>query len=185
MLFSVKDPRSLVYPSVQRLKFMTTAPSSRSYPFLATAGDFVYIWGGQGDPEPEIVSLCHREKKKPMTWTRQVTKGPHPPAGQCRRACTASGGYLYLYVGCAEAKGGTLCRLNTETWEWCILCEDVDGGPGKVTGCCGMILYQDFLLVVGRQTGCNARTNAVHRYSLITGKKCDQIGFFLIKIVIF
>ena len=154
-------------------------PSARAAPFIAALGKCVYMWGGRGDTEPETVFVYRCDTE---TWTRELTEGPHPPAGLRDGGCTISGRCLYLYGGWDEVSyHGDLYELNTNNWTW----RKVDGGgegPGKKTGC-RMIPYQDQLIVVGgnyditpssRQGGStyeSGYTNEVHSYNLATGKK--------------
>ena len=155
-------------------------PSARKDPFIASAGELVYLWGGVGNKEPETVFIYRHDTE---TWTREVTKGPHPPAGLRNGGCTISGQCLYLYGGFGgRSHHGDLYELNIKSWTWRKVCDGGAGGPGKKTGC-RMISYQDQLLVVGgycgkntpssRQAGASyegGRTNEVHSYSLTTGK---------------
>ena len=155
-------------------------PSARAWPFIASAGDLVYLWGGKGDAEPETVFLFHRETK---TWARQRTRGPHPPAGLDSGGSCISGQHLYIYGGrYRESRQGTLYELNTNSWTWRKLSDGGARGPGKKSSC-RMIPYQDQLLVVGgkyvetpssRQAGASYKhglTNEVHCYNLTTGKR--------------
>ena len=157
-------------------------PSARSSPFVASVGELVYLWGGAGDTEPEKVFIyCHDTE----TWTREVTTGPHPPAGLNNGGCTISGQCLYLYGGYGGgSRRGDLYELNIKNWTWRKVCDGGAGGPGKKAGC-RMISYQDQLLVVGgyygfgktlssRQAGASYErgwTNEVHSYNLTTGKR--------------
>ena len=159
-------------------------PSARFYPFIASAGDLTYLWGGRGDTEPEAVFIYHHDTE---TWTRKLTSGPHPPAGLRNGGCAMSGHNLYLYGGCNLSNFGDLYKLNTQTWQWRKVCDGSAGGPGKKWGC-RMISYQDQLLVVGgayhempssRQAGARYEkeefrhfvyTNEVHGYSLRSGR---------------
>ena len=156
-------------------------PSARVSPFIASAGDLTYLWGGVGDTEPEAVFIYHHDTE---TWTRRLTSGPHPPAGLHEGGCAMSGHNLYLYGGydISLSNCGDLYELNTQTWHWRKVST---GGPGKKWGC-SMILYQDQLLVVGgaydeipisRQVGARYEkeesfvcTNEVHGYSLTSGR---------------
>ena len=157
-------------------------PSARSSPFEASAGELVYLWGGHGDREPETVFIYRHDTE---TWTREVTKGPHPPAGLYDGGCTISGQCLYLYGGYdGGSRHGDLYQLNIKNWTWRKVCGGGAGGPGKKSGC-RMISYQDQLLVVGgfychdktprsRQAGASyqgGHTNEVHSYNLTTGKR--------------
>ena len=155
-------------------------PSARVMSFSAAAGENVYLWGGCGDTEPDIVFVYQRDTE---AWSRRLTKGPHPPQGLCGGGCAISGKRLYLYGG-YEGKSfyGELRELNMNSWWWINVCEGGKGGPGKKRGC-RMISYQDILLVVGgsyketpasKQPGAtysNGWTNEVHCYNLITGMK--------------
>ena len=157
------------------------SPSARVDPFIASAGNLVYLWGGQGDTEPEAVFLFHRDTK---TWARQCTRGPHPPAWVSYGGCCISGEHLYIYGGEDRElrQYGVLYELNTNSWTWRQLSDGNAGGPGKKSGC-RIIPYQDQLLVVGgfyhgmpssRQAGAsyeNLRTNEVHSFNLTTGKR--------------
>ena len=159
----------------------SNSPSARAYPFIASAGNLVYLWGGEGDTEPEAVFLFRRDTK---TWERQRTRGPHPLAGLCNGGCCISGEHLYIYGG--EYRGsrhGVLYELNTNSWTWRKLSDGDAAGPGKKSGC-RMIPYQDQLLVVGgfylempyssRQAGASYKdgcTNEVHSFNLTTGKR--------------
>ena len=160
-------------------------PSARRDQFIASAGELVYLWGGAGDTEPETVFI-YRHDDTETSWTREVTEGPHPPAGLSNGGCTISGQCLYLYGGnVGPLYHGDLYELNTKNWTWRKICGDGGaGGPGKKYGC-RMISYQDQLLVVGgyykgmpttsRQAGASydeyGRTNEVHSYNLTTGKR--------------
>ena len=159
---------------------LPSPPSARAVPFIAAAGKFVYLWGGVGDKEPEAVFIYRHDTE---TWTREVTKGPHPPAGLNDGGCTLSGQCLYLYGGAAGLSyHGDLYELNINNWTWRKVCDGGAGGPGEKYGC-RMISYQDQLLVVGgycdktpssRQAGASyegRRTNEVHSYNLTTGKR--------------
>ena len=156
------------------------APSARTDPFITSAGELVYLWGGEGD-EPETVFLYRHDTE---TWTRKVTKGPHPPAGLSNGGCTISGQCLYLYGGGVVGGSwhGDLYELNIKNWTWRKVCDGGAEGPGKKDGC-RMISYQDQLLVVGgrydktprsKQAGASyesGRTDEVHSYNLTTGKR--------------
>ena len=156
-------------------------PSARGCPFIASAGNLVYLWGGKGDTEPDAVFLFHRDTK---TWARQRTRGPHPPAGLGNGGCCISGQHLYIYGGWdGESRHGTLHALSTSSWTWRKLSDcDATGRPGKKNGCRMIPYHQDQLLVVGgrydkmpnsRQAGSSyedGRTNEVHSYNLTTGK---------------
>ena len=166
--------------------------SARAFPFIASAGNLSYLWGGHGDVEPEAVFIYHYDTE---IWTGMLTSGPHPPAGLSKGGCSIWGHYLYLYGGCEENqfKSGDLYELNTQNWQWRKLCDGSAGGPGKKMGC-KMILHQDQLLVVGgaydkmpgsRQAGARYEkdplinsiyTNEVHDYSLTSGRRCDCVG---------
>ena len=164
------------------MAFSSTPPSIRRVlPFIASAGELVYLWGGEGDTEPESVFIFRRDTE---TWTREVTKGPHPPAGLHNGGCTISGQCLYLYGGYAgRSQHGYLYELNIKNWTWKKVCDGSLGGPVKKSGC-RMVSYQDQLLVVGgdyghdktpssRQAGASyedGKTNEVHFYNLATGK---------------
>ena len=158
----------------------SAAPSARADPFIASAGELDYLWGGNGDREPDKVFIYRYDIE---TWTREVTKGQHPPAGLHDGGCTISGRCLYLYGGHAGgSRHGDLYELNIKNWIWRKVCDGGAGGPGKKEGC-RMISYQDLLLVVGghygntprsRQAGASyeyGRTNEVHSYNLTTGKR--------------
>ena len=163
---------------------------ARASPFVVSAGDFTYLWGGGGDTEPEAVFLYRHSTE---TLTRRLTSGPHPPAGLSNGGCAMSGHSLYLYGGYCKKNFEDLYELNTQTWLWRKLSDGSAGGPGKKSGC-KMISYQDQLLVVGgrcdeipssRQAGAryeqfgfrsSFRTNEVHGYSLTSGSRCHCVG---------
>ena len=167
-------------------------PSVNAYhPFVASAGDLTYLWGGRGDTEPEAVFIYHHGTE---ILTRRLTSGLHPPAGRHKGGCAMSGHSLYLYGGYdnIKRKCGDLYQLNTQTWQWRKLSDGSAGGPGK-NGGCKMISYQDQLLVVGgchdempssRQAGAEYEqffdssfsTNEVHGYSLTSGRRCHCVG---------
>ena len=155
-------------------------PSARAWPFIVSAGNLVYLWGGK-DKEPETVFIYRHDTE---TWTREVTKGPHPPAGLCNGGCNISGQCLYLYGGYdGRLQHGDLYELNIKSWMWRKVCDGgAAGEPGKKDGC-RIISYPDQLLLVGgyyskaptsRQAGAsyeNGLNNEVHSYSLTTGKR--------------
>ena len=169
-----------------------TLPSARIYPFIASAGDLTYLWGGRGDTEPKAVFIyCHDTE----TWTRRLTSGPHPSAGLSGGACVISGHNLYLYGGFdkKDCNCGNFYELNTQTWQWRKLSDGSSGGPGKKRGCRMVIHWDKLLLVVGgaydkmpssRQAGARYEkdtltkfffTNEVHGYSLTSGMcECVQ-----------
>ena len=166
-------------------------PSARFFPFVASASDLTYLWGGDGDTDPEAVFIYHHDTE---TWTRRHTSGPHPSAGLREGGCAMSGHNLYLYGGYDKNKlnCGDLYELNTQTWQWRKVSDGSAGGPGKKYGC-RMISCQDQLLVVGgcyieipssRQAGARYekagsyfRTNEVHGYSLTSGI-CHCVGVY-------
>ena len=161
-----------------------TVPTARNYPFIASTGDLTYLWGGEGDTEPEALFVYRHDAE---AWTRMLTSGPHPPAGLKGGCCAMSGHNLYFYGG-RDQKNlfcGNLYELNTQTWQWRKLSDGSAGVPGKKYGC-RMISYQDQLLVVGgyyaempssrqaeaRYEKCESSgtfTNEVHGYSLTSG----------------
>ena len=154
--------------------------SARDWPFIASAGKLVYLWGGLRDREPNSIFIYRHDTK---ARTREVTKGPHPPAGLHNGGCTISGQCLYLYGGYDGVSfHGDLYELNIKKWTWRNVFDGGAGGPGKKAGC-RMISYQDQLLVVGgvydktpgsRQAGaCSdaGKTYEVHSYNLTTGKR--------------
>ena len=165
-------------------------PSARALPFIASVGDLTYLWGGEGDTEPEAVFIYRHDTE---TWTRRLTSGPHPPAGLSRGGCAMSGNSLYLYGGYVnDCNCGDLYQLNTQTWQWRQLSDGSAGGPGKKCGC-RIISCLDQLLVVGgcydkmpssRQAGAKYEkrgvlgtyTNEVHGYSLTSGRRCHFVG---------
>ena len=166
-------------------------PSVRVSPFVASAGDLTYLWGGRGDNEPKAVFIYHHGTE---AWTRRLTSGPHPPAGLRNGGCAMSGHSLYLYGGDDKnnCKCGDLYKLNTRTWQWRKLSGGSAGGPGKKSEC-RMISYQDQLLVVGghydempssRQAGARYEkniygfffTDEVHGYSMTSGRRCHCVG---------
>ena len=155
-------------------------PSARRNSFIASAGELVYLWGGYGDNEPEKVFIYRHDTE---TWTREVTKGPHPPAELLNGGCTISGQCLYLYGGSSgRSWHGDLYELDIKNLRWRKVCDGGPRGPGKKEGC-RMISYQDQLLVVGgfygktpssRQAGASYErgwTNEVHSYNLTTGER--------------
>ena len=160
-------------------------PSSRVDPFIASAGDLTYLWGGEGDTEPEAVFLYRHDTE---TWTRRLTSGVHPPAGLSNGGCITSHHSLYLYGGCDKngSYSGILYELNLQTWQWTKLSDGISGGPGKKIGC-RLTLHHDQLLVFGGcykkmpnllqiganyendQFGTSVYTNEVHGYCLTSG----------------
>ena len=165
-------------------------PSARFSQFIASAGHFTYLWGGEGDTEPEAVFIYHHDTE---TWTRRLTSGSHPPTGLCSGGCAMSGHNLYLYGGYDKngSNCGDLYELNTLTWQWKKVSDGSAGGPGKKRWC-SMTSYQDQLLVVGGcynvmpssiqagaryEPGSFVRTNEVHRYSLTSGR-CHCVGVY-------
>ena len=163
--------------------YADAVPSARLCPFVASAGDLTYLWGGGGDTEPEAVFVYHHGTE---IWRRRHTSGPHPPAGLRNGGCAMSGHNLYLYGGYDKnlSNCGDLYELNTQTWQWRKVSDGSAGGPGKKYAC-RMISYQHQLLVVGgrydempssRQAGAGyefgneVRTNEVHGYSLTSGR---------------
>ena len=154
-------------------------PSARGNPFIASAGELAYMWGGWGNREHETVFIYHHNTEK---WMKQVTKGLHPPAGLDNGGCTISGQCLYLFGGeDGVSDHGGLYELDINNWLWRKVCEGDACGPGKKAGC-RIISHQDRLLVVGgyydktpssRQAGANYEgrwTNEVHSYDLIRSK---------------
>ena len=93
---------------------MDTLPSARFCPFIASAGDLTYLWGGQGDTEPEVVFIYSHYTQ---TWARRLTSGPHPPAGLRNGGCAMSEHNLYLYGGYEKNRSncGGLYELNPQT----------------------------------------------------------------------
>ena len=159
----------------------SATPSPRSSPFIASAGDLAYLWGGLGNTEPEAVFIYSEETE---TWMRKLTKGQHPPAGLRNGACCIADQHFYLYGGYDRSSHhGALFQLNLADWSWKELSNCSPGGPGKKSGC-EMVAYKHNLVVIGGfyggrpssiQAGSSyseyGRTNEVHSYSLATGKR--------------
>ena len=161
----------------------SSTPSRRSRPFVASAGDQAYLWGGKGDAEPEAVFI-YSEKTK--TWTKKLTKGQHPPAGLRNGACCIANQHFYLYGGYDDGSicHGALFQLNMIDWSWKELSKCSPGGPVRKIKC-KMAAYKHNLVVVGGFYGLAERpsstqagssydygmTNEVHSYSLATGKR--------------
>ena len=159
----------------------SATPSPRTSPFIASAGDLAYLWGGVGDTEPGAVFIYSEETE---TWTRKLTKGQHPPAGLCSGACCIANQHFYLYGGYGGSSShGALFQLNLADWSWKELSNCSPGGPGKKSGC-KMVAYKHNLVVIGGyyggrpssiQAGSSyddrGRTNEIHSYSLATGKR--------------
>ena len=150
-----------------------TPPSARCWPFIASTGKLVCLWGGRGDTEPESVFLFHRGTK---TWARQRTRGPHPPDQLYNGCCCISGQHFYIFGGwdAREHYHGVLYELNTNSWTWSKLSDGgAAGGPGKKDGC-RMMAYQDQLLIVGgipRSELSYYKDGEVHCFNLTTGKR--------------
>ena len=154
-------------------------PSPRRSSFLASAANRLYLWGGNGDAEPNTVHIFNINTE---TWVREFTKGPHPPAGLWNGGCSLAGLHIYFYGGYyGSSVSGSLYQLNTDGWSELSNCSA--GGPGRKQGC-RMILYKDQLVVVGGSYGYSKKpdskqpgsryklgfTNELHCYSLTTGK---------------
>ena len=156
----------------------SAAPSPRSRPFIVSAGDTAYLWGGDGDTEPKSV-FFYSEKTK--TWTNKLTQGQYPPAGLCNGACCVADQHFYLYGGSVVLSGhDALFQLNMADWSWKELSICSPGGPRKKDGC-RMVTCKHNIVIIG---GCERpsstqgessyqyrKTNEVHCYSLATGKR--------------
>ena len=156
-------------------------PSPRIRPFIASSGDLVYLWGGEGDTEPETVFLFHRDTE---TWARLLTRGPHPPAGLNNGGCCISRQHFYICGGNdGRSYPGVIYELDTNSWTWTKLSDGGARGPSNKKEGCRIMAYQDQLLVVGgysdelpssRQAGSSYEdgwTNEVHCFNLTTGKR--------------
>ena len=155
------------------------SPPPRSWSFLASAVDRLYLWGGYNDAEPNAV---HIYSVKTEAWMREITKGSHPPAGLRGGGCSTAGQHFYLYGGLDGSSWfGSLYQLNTDNWSWSELSNCSAGGPLRKSGC-RMFTYKDELILVGgfyrnepdsKQPGSRYErgwTNELHCYSLTTGK---------------
>ena len=154
------------------------SPPPGSLSFVASTRDTLFLWGGRGDAEPETV---YTYSVNTETWMKELTKGPHPPAGLNGGGCTLAGQCIYFYGGFyASSYSGTLYELNSDGFTWSKLSND--GGPPMKSGC-RMITYKDQVLVVGgwyksdevfsKQPGSRYErgyTNELHSYSLSAGK---------------
>ena len=120
------------------------SPPPGALSFVASTRDTLFLWGGSRYTEPETVYTYSINTE---TWMKELTKGPHPPAGLWDGGCTLAGRCIYLYGGeYSPSYSGTLYELNTDGFTWIKLSND--GGPLKKKGC-GMIIYMDQVLVVG------------------------------------
>ena len=161
-----------------------SAPSLRSFPFIASSGDLAYLWGGKGDnTDPRAVFIY---SVKIETWTRKLTEGQHPPLFLSDGACCIADQHFYLYGGYVRLScHGALFQLNLADWSWKELSNSSPGGPGKKFGCRMVACKHNLVLVGGcygdgkrpssTQAGSSyderGRTNEVHSYSLATGKR--------------
>ena len=48
--------------------YADAVPAATLNPFIASAGDLTYLWGGQGDTEPEAVFIYHHDSE---TYSRR------------------------------------------------------------------------------------------------------------------
>ena len=169
---------------------MAFEPSSRSSSTVASIKDSLYLWGGDGDTEPNTVHIYSVDTE---TWMKEFTKGPHPPARLRGGGCCLAGQHIYLYGGYdGSSRSGSLYQLNTDNWSWSELSNCSAGGPGRKNGFT-MKTYKDQLVVVGGFYGLNKEpdskqpgsryergwTNELHCYSLTTGKSeaslCEHV----------
>ena len=160
---------------------MATPTLRMSSPFIASAGDLAYLWGGQGDTGPGTVFIYSEETE---TWTRKLTKGQRPPAGLYNGACCIADRHFYVYGGYGGSSyHGALFQLNLADCSWKELSNCSPRGPGKKRAC-GMVTYKHNLVVVGGSYGVRpsstqagssydryGKTNEVHSYSLVTGNR--------------
>ena len=178
------DRRSCVYIMVKLLlspEKKTTMLSARCWPFVAsTRQDKLYLWGGEGDTEPETVYIYSVNTEK---WMKEFTMGPHPPARPEDGGCCLVGQHLYIFGGSVcGLYSGSLYQLNTNSLTWSELSNCSTGGPVRKDGC-RIIPYRDHLIVIGgyfghqepdsKQPGSRYEqrcTNELHCYSLSTGK---------------
>ena len=164
----------------------SATPVPRSLPFVASAGNLAYVWGGEGDTEPGAVFI-YSDSEKTKTWTRKVTKGQHPPTGLRDGACCIADQHFYLYGGSyLTSYHGALFQLNMADWSWKELSNCSPEGPGKKAGC-RMVAYKHKLVIVGGDCGKgpsstqagsdydHGKTNEVHSYSLATVSLCDAV----------
>ena len=154
------------------------SPPPSALSFVASTRETLFLWGGRGYAEPETV---YTYSVNTETWMKELTKGPHPPAGLWNGGCTLAGRCIYLYGGSDESSCfGSLYELNSDGFTWSELSND--GGPLKKNGC-RMITYKDQVLVVGgrydpnevfsKQPGSRYEggcTNELHSYSLSASK---------------
>ena len=153
-------------------------PSPRASPFTAILQGSLVLWGGGGDSEPEGIFMFDVDTE---SWTKDITKGPHPQAELQRGGCAVEHERFYIYGGNSGSEyHGSLFELSTGDWTWRELCKSSVGGPGRKVGC-KAIIYKHQLLVIGGyykekpetvQLGLryeNGWTNEVHCCDLTAG----------------
>ena len=83
----------------------SSVPPTDRAAFVVKTSEFDYVWDGFGDKNPETVFICCNDTE---TWTRQITKGPHPSSGLCDGGCCTSkclyffGSQVGLLCNCVE-----------------------------------------------------------------------------------
>ena len=121
-------------------------PDPRYAPFFATFGEEVHVWGGKLKAASSCLQVYHSCVE---SWRLLHTPGPAPP-GLYAGASARWDRYLYVYGGVQANQSccGCLHRLDTTNFAWSQLTPKCTDLPMKKWAC-KMVVYQNFLVLVG------------------------------------
>ena len=152
-------------------------PSPRWAPYAAAVGDQVILQGGRtvNFDKNELLSRIHTLDVYEESWRERTVKGPAPP-GLYEGACTStpSGHTLHAYGGwngSLQSFQGSLHQLDINSLNWTQLTtpDSSISRPMNKTGC-GMVAYNDQLILFGGWTDGYRYTNMVHVYDFQKGE---------------
>ena len=149
-------------------------PSPRHFPYTAAVSGQVFLTGGRTknfyEDKKKLLSSVHTFDVYEESWRERRVEGPAPP-GLYDGACTStpSGHTLQAYGGWGGSHlYGSLHKLDINSLNWTQLATPDSSGPMKKRGC-GMVVYNNQLILFGGETSAFEFTNELHIFDLVEG----------------
>ncbi len=133
----------------------TYEPSPRLFPFTASIGGKLYMWGGLTEDRSErgnrrVQTVMEVFDPYIEVWSHQPTTGTPPPLGLHAGACAAIAHSMYLCCGVdGSSHHNTLHGLSVATRKWRgIGVRNPSEGPMRKRAC-QMVVYEGKLVLFG------------------------------------
>ena len=155
-------------------------PSPRYSPYTAAVSGQVFLTGGCtknfDEDKKKLLSSVHTFDVYEESWRERRVEGPAPP-GIYWGACTStpSGHTLQVYGGFDGSQyHSSIHQLDINSLNWTQLPTPDSSGPMKKAGC-GMVVYNNQLILFGGETSVFEYTNELHVYDFQEGEAVHAV----------